>query len=430
MEETYTISPKVRYVVLGVGLLCLILAIWTGFKWHDADFDYLFGTMKYWQGFGLLAFILILGSSFMGGENRKGHIYLNGNGELDLTTPRRYERLDKPMLARFFGRSNSFMGTTIESFDYSDGCVTVENTKGRMISGPLSDLTFKYNVDNSKGIYFYQLTDSEGNKIKFYKNSAALEEKEWDDVAMILDNCGTVNEGKMSKFAGKATKIVEAVQNFDASDIVGSSVDAAQNATALCAKKDGYIAKTMYKKYKNEIENPDADEPFSKGEKIVLWVVGGIVGIYILIVLLINLVNFPAWHSDKADSDYEYADEAIETVDYDEETLMDDAAALTYDYNFEGSIGGRDVVMRLNIEELEVSGSYCYSQFAPDAWHKVSGTISRGGYMDLEDCDENGQVVGTFEIHFETDGSLVGEYIESIYDSGNKRYAVNLQEAQ
>ncbi len=434
MEETYTNSSKVRYVLLGVGLLCLALAILTGFKWYDAEFDYLFGTIRYCLGFGFLAFILILGSSYMGGENRKGHIYLNSNGELDMATPRRYEKLDKPVLARFFGRTNSFMGTTIKSFDYADGCVTVENTKGDVISGPLSNLTFKFNTDKNKGIYFYQLTDSEGNRIKFHKNNATLEDKEWDDIAMILDNCGTVKEGKLSKIANKATKVVEAVQNFDASEIVGSTVDAAQNASALFAKRDGYIARTMYKKYKDEIENPDADKSFSKSEKGILWVVGGIVGIYILIVLILNLINFPAWHSDKTDTDdYNIEAAAIEeAIDADDEYVTDET-----DYSVEsssmgsastltGTIAGSDVIMEIVVDGRNVYGRYRYKKITPPSWLEFEGE-TYSGYVEFEERNDAGEVTGTYQCDLMMDSngdlqSLTG----TMTNYKGKTYKVNL----
>lgn len=292
-----------RKIILIVAVFFAVLAIITGIFWPDAQFDWFFGSIIYWGGCLLLSIILLIQWTISGGEHRESHLYLTPNGDLDFSTPRTYVSLQKPKVSKFLGAVAWWTTLTLERFEFSNGEVIIQNTKGETISGSLNALTVKRSFTNNnfkKEFYPYKyiISNAEGCKVKFYVNHSVFEINEWDDMHMILEQAGTLTESKVSKFSRKADKILSKLEDFDFSDIPGAVVEV--TADTVIKKASGFASSIIKKKLSKKKSKSKWIEKLSI---IKDWCLYSILGLYLLVVIVYNLVTFPAW--SHPDSDYD-----------------------------------------------------------------------------------------------------------------------------
>lgn len=304
----YRQKKSVKFIFLGLAILCLILAICT-FNF-PIEFNYIFGSGTYFVGFSILClvFLWIFAMSF--GEQREGKIYLDKEGHLDISTPRTYQALKKPAFVRAMSRSQPLKGEALQSFEYEGGRVKIVTNKGNSIEAPLSELIWKYSMTKPKDvgdwyIYKYVLTDKDGNAITYYRNHATFAENEWDDMNMLLSLSGKVEEGKISKINKKMTSLLEKVQDFDFSDIVGSAVSATADSVFTGSNKviDMVKVKIYGKKKKNKF--------WTILGKIKDWFILGLLVLYVLAVLVINIIQIIDYFSDSKDNYEIVTDESV-----------------------------------------------------------------------------------------------------------------------
>lgn len=428
----YHRSKWVKITLLSLAVLCLILAVCTVNV--PLEFDLLFGqSFSYFAGFAGLCLIMVLAFAFSFGEQREGKVYLNKEGKLDISTPRSYEALKKPAFLRAISRSQLLKGEGLKAFEYKDGEVSVVTTKGNSISAPLSQLTWKYSMTKPNNayewyIYKYSLTDLAGNSVTYYRNNATFDEKEWDDMNMLLSLSANVDEGKISKLTKKMTKLLEAVDGFDFTDVLGSTIDLATAQVFNGTNK--VIDMVRIKLYgRNQKKRSKFRETLSK---IKNWIIMGGIVIYVLAIIVINIIHLIDYFSaSRSNSDIENVealyDESDATGEYDSESeAYEDAETAVpvhvpidiespnafggYQHEFHGKINNKYAVnMHLDLENY--TGRYCYIS-------------SSGGYLDLEivsydpssraiqivETNDSGELTGFFDGYLTLNGILQGTF--------------------
>lgn len=418
----YRYNKRVKITLLVLSAIFLILAICT-FN-VPLEFDFFFSTISYFGGCLLLCLIFLLSFAFSFGEQRDSKIYLNKDGNLDISTPRSYEALKKPAFIRAISRSQMFKGEALESFEYTDGRVRVLTNKGHYIDAPLNELTWKFSMTKPKDvgdwyIYKYTLTDEQGDSITYYRNNATFEENEWDDMNMLLSLSSKVDEGKFSKLNKKMTKVLEMLDDFDFSDVAGSASEVVFSQVYSGTNK--VIDMVKIKLFGKNKKKKKAWETW---RKIKNWILIGIFCIYVLAVLIVNTVNLIGYlsNSDNDTVAIENVEEAAEAGTDEEEEVFEDVAVkvpITIDspnafegfqHEFHGAINNKYTVnMHLDLEEW--TGTYYYLS-------------SSGGNLDLEivsydpqsraiqivETNRNGEQTGFFDGYLSDDGRFYGTY--------------------
>ncbi|MBD5192539.1 MAG: hypothetical protein HDS88_06565 [Bacteroidales bacterium] len=141
-------------------------------------------------------------------KSRETRIYIDEDGNLDLTSSREYEAKEVSGLQAFWGSPWMFTpGMQIMKFALADGVVYVETKNGKFIKAPLSDLEVIIQ-DKSRGMDCAVLLLKYGDdKIKVTHNSIRFEEEEIEDINAILTRAGKVRESKVSKLSGLLAQI-------------------------------------------------------------------------------------------------------------------------------------------------------------------------------------------------------------------------------
>lgn len=302
MEDNHIKVKKTRIFLLAAAGFFALIALITGIFYPDAEFDWFFGHCRYWGGSIILCLVALVGWIVIGGENRDAKLYLTSTGDLDFSTPREYTELQKSAVAKWLGRTAKWTSKGLSLFSFKDGNVRIITTTGDMIEGPLHDLTVRrsFTKNNNTGKvypYKYVISDQNGNELLFYLNENTFEENEWNDIHLILEQAGTVNEPKMSKLLRKSDRFISALEDFDYSDLLGSSVEAL--ASIVTVKADGPIANNIKANFIKEQKRKSGWRKW--WDLITSYSILAILGLYLLIVILYNLVTFPAWNHPEGD---------------------------------------------------------------------------------------------------------------------------------
>lgn len=404
MKEINFYSRKTRLVVLILAIFFVVMAIITGILWPDAKFDWFFGDIVYWGGCTLLTIILLILWTVTGGEHRESHLYLTPDGDLDFSSPRNYTRLQKSRIAQLLGANAWWTSLTLAQFEFENGKVRLQNSKGESIEGLLKELTVRRSFTKNKITgdfypYKYIITDNEGNSLKFYVNNNIYEENEWDDIHMLLEQAGTLIEPKVSKFTRKADKIVSALGDLDLTDIPGAVIEVAFDTVTV--KAQGLMS-TMVKKKLSKKKGKD-----SKWIKILTaikdWFILILLILYLLAVIVYNLIYFPAWNHPTND----YSGQEEEVSVYEDDANLDEDSEEKV-IHLTGIIAGKypiDMTLDLGNE----TGTYYYVKNGPGNTLSLHITaLDDDGNIVIEEYNDNGEQTGVFEGRVMNDGKIDG----------------------
>lgn len=318
-QEPYTIKGKWKIIFLCLFAAFFIFGVLMVINHPEAEFTFFIGSCPYYSGLFLIAIIFFIVFLCLLGEKRNAKYFFTKDGELDLSTPRYYNKLNRPKLLEFFNRGG------LDEFAYDgEGNVYLVTTKGDTMTSPVADLTVKYSMDKAGSdwyVYKMIVTDSLGNKIKFTTGSRLLRspslmEEEYDDIHMILSTAGTLNESKTSKANRWADKLKGAIDDFDFSNLSYSAVEATvaigleaseQNKATANNKVIDFIKAKVYEDHKKKSWFKKAMEYF--------WLT--LLAIYLLAVLVVNIAALPGIFGGGNDKDEEYmniADDSAENI--------------------------------------------------------------------------------------------------------------------
>ncbi len=403
-------NSTTRKVIIISAVVFAILAVITGIFWTDAQFNWFFDSINYWAGCVILSLALLSIWIVTGGERRTAKLYITSNGNLDFSTPRIYTRLKKSKAARFLGSVAWWTSLTLEQFEFENGKVRIQNTKGDTIEGLVKDLTVRrsFTKDRSSGEYYpykYIITNPEGDNIKFYVNHSAFEEEEWNDMHMILEQAGTLNEPKTSKFARKSDKILSKLQDFDFSDIPGGIIELTVDTVAV--KANGYVSSVIKKRLVKK--NGKNSKWLEVLKQIKDWTLYILLLLYILAVIVYNIVTFPAWNHSKDEiaSEYETSLYEEEYTDYDE-TETDTESSESTIYHLTGLIDGKySIDMTLDVKNG--TGSYFYVKSGSgQSLSLIITQLDEDGNIVIEEYNDNDEQTGLFEGRINNDGEIQG----------------------
>ena len=404
VEEVHYKSKKYKIIFLSIAAICFILSIIT-IKTPLEFYLPIFGDfLPYWLGFAFLCLIAVILFVNSFGEQREGKVFLNEKGELDIRTPRSYTALKKLGLARFIGRTHPFMGRGLSYFEYKDGTIYIETNKGDSIQAPFEELTWKYSTDKNKGIYKYTLTTDQGEKVSFYKNNATFEDKEWDDINMLLSLC-KIEESKTSKFGGKAQKIVDVVKTFTDGDIIGGVIDAVGASGIGSSNKVVASNKIIDEVYKREFAEKYEDQVGeNKGtfKKIWGWIISGVTVIFILIILLVNiykLVDYWTSESDSKDYDYSYTENSYNNDSNSYDNNSKDSDDNITSLMLKGTINNKYQI-EMELSFTDKTGYYSY----------INSGSGEPIFLEIEDLTETIQGQYLMSLKEYTKGSCTGYF--------------------
>lgn len=394
--EIYHSSKTFKIIVLSLSAIFLLLAICT-IK-LPLEFDWFFGSIPYFLGFAFLCFIALLVFAFSLGDQRDGKIYLNKYGKLDIGSPRSYEALKKPAIVRFLGQSHPFRGEGVQNFEYNDGYVTIVTTKGNQISDSLLELTWEYSMTKPKGaddwqIYKYILTDTAGNSVTFYRNNSTFDDKEWDDMNMLLSLCSSVSEKGISKFNRKIMKALETIQDIDFSDInesIGNIVsDKIFEGSNMVI--EGVKVKLMNRNKKNK--------GWKILKKVCNWILLVMVTIYLLAVTIYNVIQLVKYFSGVPENEIEQV-----MGEYYAESMEETSVANNPDniFHLSGSIDGKyKIDMTLDFNSR--TGSYYYTKYSSDHTLRLVITNASDRRISIEEYNDKNERTGFFDGHITND---------------------------
>lgn len=411
-----------------VFVFAVILAVVVGIFAPDAEFDYLFGTVKYFPVFILVALCAVALFFTSGNQKRESKVYLNSNGEFDTETPREYTPMKINGFSKFTGKANMFGQRNLKVFRYNNGTVYVENSKGESLEAPLSQLTFTYKKDKNKVtdewyVYQYRLADNNGNKVQFNYHSMLFNDEEYDDMLMLLSLAANVKETGLSKATQIADSVIGSVEDIADGNIVNSVMavgDVITNSREVIMAKIGADVKQRYLDKMHEDEEDENPKKKSFFKKLTEWFFIAVLVIYVILVIIVNVE--PLFTSGSSDENTEIemteevvTDNADETDEYggvskEEYSSEGDSYGMaSYSGTYTGKIGGKySIIMYLKVDDNgHVSGKYQYST-SGDEWLNLSGELVDGAdsyIMNLTDMTGDGQVVGYFELSEFTDTS-------------------------
>lgn len=389
-----------------------VLAVIVGIFAPDAKFNYLLGTVSYLPVFIIIALVALIGFLTSGNEERESKIYITPEGEFDTTTPREYHPLRINAFSKIFGRANKFHQRNLHEFRYSDGKIFVENSKGESIEAPLSEITFSYKKDKRKGVvndtwyvYQYQIFDKNGNKVQFNYHSFLFNDEEYDDILMLLSLAPKVKESSISKFTQIADKMVSTVGEGvpdNVIDALDSSGEIIKDSREVTMNKIGIETKErLLEKRQAEDESNEKESTF---EKIVKYGLIGILGIYVLLVIWVNVE--PLFYSGDTEGEQieMYAEnaenvgnknEVIITEESIDTTVIANPDKITY-HKYSGAIDGKyEVVMTLRSDG---QGEYYYVKSGSDAVLDLIITkLEDDGRITIEEYNNEGEQTGLFK---------------------------------
>lgn len=308
----------VSFSLLAIAVIALVLVICLA---PNAQFNYIFGEMSWTTILIFAVIVLIYWTAYSYDEKRDSKIYLTSTGDLDISTPRCYTPMKVNFISKILGRANIFWQKNLEEFTFADGKLSVINSAGDYVSGPLESLTFSYKMDKNKAtdelyIYQYRITDSDGNSVKFNRHDSLFNDEEYSDMEMILSLCGTVDESKISKFSKKLDSALSTIQDLDFSNLAGSATEMVSGKVSDTAmSKVGKLAKAKIAGKSNAVGSK-TKSIFKKIFKYCLW---AILAIYALAVIFVNVEPL----FDGSDEDYEdylIEDCEVAATAYDEDT--------------------------------------------------------------------------------------------------------------
>lgn len=411
-----------------VFVIAVFLAVTVGVFAPDAEFDYLFGTVRYFPVFILVALCAVALFFTSGNQKRESKVYLNSNGEFDTETPREYTPMKINGFSKFTGKANMFGQRNLKVFRYNNGTVYVENSKGESLEAPLSQLTFTYKKDKNKinnewYVYQYRLADNDGNKVQFNYHSMLFNDEEYDDMLMLLSLAANVKETGLSKATQIADSVIGSVEDIADGNIVNSVMavgDVITNSREVIMAKIGADVKQRYLDKMHEDEEDENPKKKSFFKKLTEWFFIAVLAIYVILVIIVNVEPLFTSSSSDENAAIETSEEEVagSTEDADEYAGVskeeyssegDLYGMPSYSGTYTGKIGGKySIIMYLKVDENgHVSGKYQYST-SGDEWLNLSGELVDGAdsyIMKLTDMTGDGQVVGYFGLSEYTDTS-------------------------
>ena len=431
-------------IILG-GLLGLfvILFILSLIFTPPVQFNYLFGTIDYSVLLFIISFLLLISFIFTFDETRESKIYLDSNGNLDVSTPREYTPLKVTPISKVLGRANIYGQKNLDYFSYNDGKVHIRNNKGDEVVGSLEDLEYSYKMVKNRMtdewyIYQFKIKDNKGNKVQFNRHNSLFNDEEYADIEMLLSLAGKINESKFSKLTKKLDSVVSAAQELDFSNLLNSTKELASTLTAKkIINKSGELAKKrIYDKLSGGKKSL-----FRKCIRYFLWI------LLILILIIIIGYNILIWSIASQNvvseenysnnyrnysSDDSYTIEQNNNYSYDDEVL-DDRPQDSFEVNFTGKIGKYPIEMTLYFEGLDeddyerIEGAYRYTKTGSGKYIPLVGE-KKNGYMKIYELNDKGEPMGYFDgkITFYIGQISTAEYSGTFLSSYNKYYSFSL----
>ena len=429
-ELTYYISTKTKIITLSLSVIFLICGILMLIFKPDAPFyldPFMERDFPYWGGLLILAFISFIIFLSQLGEQRTERYYLTEDGSFDMSTPRSYEKRERPKLIEFFSRNG------INNFYYDgQGKVYMENGKGKEIEAPLSELKIKYWMRKNEAtgdfyIHKMRVTDSQGNNLSFTTNESLMP-SEFDDIHMILSNAAEVEESKLSKADKWAYKLKGVVEDFDiknisdsvAEIIVSHGVPSASNSIINFVKTRLYRQtekKTGFRKFWGSLKK------FFNNFLLVL------IGLYLLMIIIVNVANLPVIFGGHDTKEYDYnetenyydnADAAVEVADE-----IDAKNEEKIQLSLGGLYEGDSMSLNLNLlsnpkrdrngERYNIEGEGMYFTEGGRLGFDIIGNMYENGKLVLKEID-----YGAPDYDIILDGKL--KRIEGVYFFEGTRY--------
>lgn len=307
-REVHQKTPKIVWLCLAsIFLICgILMAIFH----PGAEFNLLFGEIKYFLGLFIIAALLFLTFFFLQGEHRDEKYYFTSDGKLDLSVPRYYTPLKRHKVIELITRKGS-----VEEFAYDgEENVYIKFRNGEELVAPLEDLTVSYTMDKeqfSGEFYISQMKVStpEGNKYKV-KPGTHLEDSEYDDIFMILSTAGNLKESKISKATKWVAKLKDAWDDFDFSNLVSSGIMVGTDIATSLTETRKTAENNVISFTKAKVFEDKKKKSWFKKAMEYFWVIVGI--IYLILVLIVNIAALPEIFGGVNDEYNEYIEELKE----------------------------------------------------------------------------------------------------------------------
>ena len=319
-RETHVGSFKIKIILMSLTAIFLICGVLMAIFHPEAEFTWFFSKIEYYFGLFIIAGCCLIVWLYQSGEQREEKYYFTPEGKLDLSIPRYYLPLKRHKVINMVTRKGS-----VKKFAYDgEGNVYIKFKDGSELTAPLSDLTVSYTMDKEQGTgEFYiskmNVTTPEGQTYKV-KYGTALEDSEYNDIFMILSTAGTLKESKMSKAMKWMSKLKDAVDDFDFSDLVGSGIVAGtvMATSVIGARKtadNNVISFVKTKVYTDKKKK-------SWFKKVMEYFYTIVIVVYIIVVLIVNLAALPEIFGG-VDRKYDEYPQELEYENSNEDTILE-----------------------------------------------------------------------------------------------------------
>lgn len=290
-QEPHVESSKINTVLICLAAVFVICGVLMAIFHPEAEFTWLFGEIKYFLGLFIIAVFCILIWLWNLGEHRDEKYYFTPDGKLDLSVPRSYTSLKRHKIVDLITRKGS-----VDKFAYDgEGNVYIKFRNGEELTSPLEELTVSYTMDKAQGSgEFYvdkmKVTTPDGKTYKV-KYGARLEDSEYNDIFMILSTAGTLKETKISKATKWVSKLKDAMDNFDFSDLVGSGIMIGGGVGASLLGERKTADNNVITFVKAQVFEDKKKKPWFKKAMEYFWYIVAI--LYVIVVLIVNIAALP-----------------------------------------------------------------------------------------------------------------------------------------
>lgn len=310
-QEPKVGSAKTKIILGCLTAIFIICGVLMAIFHPEAEFTWLFGEVKYFLGLFILAALFLFSFLSSLGESRDEKYYFTADGKLDLSTPRYYTKLKRHKLLELITKKGN-----VNEFAYDgEGNIYIKFKNGEELTAPLKDLTVSYSMDKdqiSGDLFISKMKITTPDNLEYkIKWGPEIEDAEFQDIFMILSTAGTLKEPKMTKAIKWMSKLKDAVDDFDFSDLVGSGIVAGTGLAASIIGERKTAENNVISFIKSKVYVKKKKKSWFKKILQYFWYI--VLIIYLIAVLIVNIAALPEIFGgvDKGYDDYieELADE-------------------------------------------------------------------------------------------------------------------------